>query len=631
MPDLMRSHISVGDRIVGPEHPTYIIAEAGINHNGSLQIARELVDMARDAGADAVKFQKRTLSETYMDAYLEDPSIGEMGVEYTLSNLQDVQLSDAEFERLKQYCDEQAIEFLCSPWDVPSVAFLETLGVPAYKIGSPDLTNFVLLEAVLATDKPILLSTGMADESEIERSVAFLRDRGATFMLFHCRSTYPAPFHNLDLRFMRSLMDQYDVPVGYSGHERGIAVSTAAVAMGAVALERHITLARDMQGPDHAASLGPGGIRKLVRDVRAFEESLGSSRRYMSRGEYNNRVALAKCLVAAEEIDAGTTIGREMLTARSPAKGISPQHLYDVVGADARTPIAAGQAIAWSDIAEAETRTYDTSLDGWGVVVRHADIDAHDWGGPAVFEVRINGADLDAAFATTERDQQLGIHAPEQQGHEIVDLSATIEPKRRWAVEVLQAVIDKTRTEIAPSFPHTDTPPIIIHPGGITEHRMTPEAIPEMNRALERSLSELDAAGVELLVENMPPLPWIYGGQRYHNNLMAADEIAAFCERTGVRICYDTSHAKLWCTYADVDLIEHAATLAPHTAYLHIADAAGVDGEGLQIGEGEIDWAALQPVFADFTGPRITEIWRGHERAGAGFKLAAERLVEHGW
>jgi N-acetylneuraminate synthase len=134
---------------------------------------------------------------------------------------------------------------------------------------------------------------------------------------------------------------------------------------------------------------------------------------------------------------------------------------------------------------------------------------------------------------------------------------------------------------------------------------------------------------VTLLLENMPPLPWIYGGQQYHNNFMRADEIAAFCERNDAEICYDTSHAKLWCNYADVDLAEHARTLRPYTAYLHVADAVGVDGEGIQIGDGEIDFGrALEP-FSDFDGPVITEIWRGHERRGKGFKLGAERLSSY--
>lgn len=625
----MGDGISVGDRVISHDSPAYFIAEAGINHNGSLQIAKRLVDEAVDADVDAVKFQKRKLKETYTEDIVDDPAIAEMGVEYTVSNLKDVLLTDSEYRELADYCRENGIQFLCSPWDNTSVDFLEEIDVPIYKIGSPDMTNFVLLERLIETEKPLLVSTGMAEEKEIDRTAEFLNERDAEFALLHCRSTYPAPYHNLNLEFMNELRDRYDVPVGYSGHERGIAVTSAAVAMGACVVERHFTLSRDMEGPDHSASLEPPGLEKQIRDIRNIEESQGVSRRYLTRGEYNNRVALGKSLAATTDIERGETITRDMLTAKSPAKGISPQELYNVVGTTARKSIERDSLLAWSDVEDAAEEEYDTDLENWGIVVRFSDIDAHDWGDPDVFEFRVNGADLEADFELETYDKQLGIHAPEQKGHDVVDLSARREESRKRAVEIMQQVIDLVREKVSPAFPATEEPPIVIHPGGITRDHMDLDAIPEMNEALERSMNELDDDGVQLLLENMPPLPWIYGGQQYHNNFMAADEIAEYCERTGQKICYDTSHAKLWCNYAGKDLYEHAKTLRPYTEYLHVADGIGVDGEGIQIGEGEIDFERLMTLYEDFDGPIITEIWRGHERKGRGFKIAAERLRQH--
>ena len=622
--------IRAGDATIGPDYPTYVIAEAGINHNGSLQTAEELVDVAVDAGADAVKFQKRKLNRTYVGEVVQDPASAEMGVEYTVSNLKKVTLRDGEFYELADYCAERGIEFLCSPWDDESVDFLEEVGVPFYKIGSPDLTNFVLLERIIETDKPLLVSTGMSSEEEIERTVEFLHDHEVSFGILHCRSTYPAPFHNLNLRFMQKLMEQYDVPIGYSGHERGIAITEAAAAMEACIVERHFTLDRTMEGPDHAASLEPTGLKKLVRDIKNIEESMGAASRYMTRGEYNNRVALAKSLVTDADLDKGQTIERSDLTAKSPAKGISPQHLYDVVGKSTTRSVGADEILQWEDIEQQSEMAFDIDLENWGVVVRFSDIAKHDWGDPDVYEFRVNGADMEADIAShlsgDPIQKRLGIHAPEQKGHDIVDLSARTEESRREAVDIMQAVIDLVRNEIKPHFAIEEEPFIVIHPGGITVDHMDTEAIPEMNAALERSMDELDDDGVKLLLENMPPLPWIYGGQQYHNNFMDADEIAAYCERTGQRLCYDTSHAKLWCNYSGTDLKQHAETLRPYIDYLHVADAAGVDGEGLQIGVGEIDFERLVPVFEDFDGPVITEIWRGHERRGEGFKKAAARL-----
>jgi N-acetylneuraminate synthase len=620
--------IELQDRVIGHDEPTYVIAEAGINHNGSVQIAKRLVDIAVDAGADAVKFQKREMTETYVEEIVENPTLAEMGVEYTVSNLKDVLLTDTQYRDVSAYCEEQGIQFLCSPWDRTSVDYLEDLGVPFYKVGSPDMTNFVLLERLVETGEPLLVSTGMSEEKEIDRTVDFLEERNVEFGLLHCRSTYPAPFQNLNLDFIGELRRRYDVPVGYSGHERGIAISTAAVAMGACAIERHFTIARDMEGPDHSASLEASGLNKLVRDIRHLEESLGVPRRYISRGEYNNRVSLAKSLASTREIQRGEEISREDLTAKSPAKGISPQELYTVIGKQAHRDIEADEIITWDAVEQPEEEEAEIDLDNWGIVVRFSDVDEHDWGHPDVFEFRINGADLEEEFDLRTYDQALSIHAPEQKGHDIIDLSARDETVRREGVEIMQRVIDKVREKVKPAFPTTE-PPIIIHPGGITEHDFSLDAIAQMNQALERSMGELDDEGVQLLLENMPPFPWIYGGQQHHNNFMDAGEIADFCERTGWTICYDTSHAKLWCNYAGVDLYEHAKTLKPYTEYLHVSDAIGVDGEGIQIEEGDIDWERLMSLYEDFDGPIITEIWRGHEKRGSGFKDAARRLAKY--
>jgi N-acetylneuraminate synthase len=489
------------------------------------------------------------------------------------------------------------------------------------------MTNFVLLERLAETGRPLLISTGMAEETEIDATVQFLNELEVEFGLLHCRSEYPAALHNLNLSFMQELQERYDVPVGYSGHERGIAISTAAVAMGACVIERHFTLSRDMEGPDHAASLGPPGIKKLIRDIRNLEEAQGAPRRYITRGEYNNRVALAKSLTTTRNMSGGETVRRDDVTAKSPAKGISPQQLYAVVGERLRRDVPADTPLQWEDIGAGAFEEIRPALDNWGVVVRFGDIDRHDWGDPDVFEFRINGADLDRQFDIAVRDKRLGIHAPEQKGHAVVDLSARDEAARMQAVDVMQQVIDKVRDEIKPAFA-SESPYIVIHPGGITEHTQALDAIPDMNEALRTSMTELDDAGVTLLLENMPPLPWIFGGQQFHNNFMAADEIAGFCEDTGIGLCYDTSHAKLWCNYADVELTSHMRELMPYTEYLHIADAIGIDGEGIQIGEGEIDWEAISPLLKSFDGPIITEIWRGHERQGWGFKLAAEHLSE---
>ena len=281
--------IKLRDRVIGEGEPCFIIAEAGVNHNGSLDLALQLVDMAAQAGADAVKFQKRHLPSLYPPGLLADANTAEWNFQYLLPTLRDTELSDDDFRRIRAYCDERGIRFMCTPWDERSLAFLEELDVELYKIASADLVNLPLLEAVAATGKPMIISTGMATFDEIEASAAFLGERDAEFAVLHCVSTYPAPFENLNLRFIERLKS-LGVPVGYSSHERGIAMPLAAVTLGACIVEKHITVDRTLPGPDHPASVEAAGIQKLVRDIRNLELALGDGReKTLSAAELQDR------------------------------------------------------------------------------------------------------------------------------------------------------------------------------------------------------------------------------------------------------------------------------------------------------------------------------------------------------
>ena len=232
--------IKIGDRLIGDGQPTYIIAEIGVNHNGLLDLALELIDASVAAGADAVKFQKRSLKNLYAKKYLENANSGEKTLRYLLPILQQVELPDSAYHKILEYCQQKGITFLCSAFDPESADFLNDLGVPAFKVASADLTNLPLLDHLACLSKPLILSTGMSRMEEVEMTVDFLKERQAEFALLHCNSTYPAAFEDINLRFMEQLR-RFGVPVGYSGHERGIAVSTVASALGASIIERHIT------------------------------------------------------------------------------------------------------------------------------------------------------------------------------------------------------------------------------------------------------------------------------------------------------------------------------------------------------------------------------------------------------
>ncbi|MFL0251674.1 N-acetylneuraminate synthase family protein [Clostridium neuense] len=266
--------ISIGDRKIGDEFPAYIIAEIGINHNGDINIAKQLIDTAVNAGCDAVKFQKRSVDVVYSKEELARPRENPFGS--TNGELKrGLEFGTEEYSEIDKYCKKKGIQWFASCWDEASVDFIDQFDVPAYKIASASLTDDELLKYTKAKGKTIILSTGMSTLQEIDHAVEILGKDN--LILLHTVSTYPAKYEDINLKAMKTLKDRYDdIPVGYSGHETGIATSSAAVAMGACVIERHITLDRAMWGSDQAASLEPNGLNRLVRDIRLIETAFGS-------------------------------------------------------------------------------------------------------------------------------------------------------------------------------------------------------------------------------------------------------------------------------------------------------------------------------------------------------------------
>jgi len=622
--------IQIGDRLVGDGQPTYVIAEIGVNHNGILPLALELIDAAVAAGADAVKFQKRNLDRLYSRKYLENANSGEKTLRYLLPILQRVELSAQDYYEIVDYCRKKSITFLCSAFDPDSADFLEELGVPAYKVASADLTNLPLLDHLSKKRKPLIVSTGMSRLEEVELTVQFLNERGVEFALLHCNSTYPTAFEDINLRFMEQLR-RFGVPVGYSGHERGIAVSTVAAALGACIIERHITLDRTMDGPDHAASLEPHGFKKMVRDIRQVGLALGTGEeKYISRGEILNREVLGKSLVATRRIEPGEQITPELVGVKGPALGLSPQRYSELVGRTATRVIDADEPFTDQDLGiEIKLDVEHTLPMEWGFTVRFRDFEEVLVYQPRMLEFHFTDQDLDEHYPGKDYDLKLVAHAPEFFERTLVDLCTQDERQRRQSLALIQKTIDLTR-EMAPHF--SGTPKVIVHPGGMSlDHPIEDRRVLYDN--LRRSVEVLDYSGVELLLENLPPHPWYFGGQWLTNAFMDVHEIKDFILPLGLDICFDTSHSKLYCNWAHVDFFEQVSAILPHIRHLHLSDAAGLDGEGLQIGEGTIDWVRFfQAIGAGelegYKGTMIPEIWRGHQRGNEGFVIAIRRLSE---
>ncbi len=275
--------VQIGTQLVGSGQPVYVIAEIGINHNGDLDIARQLVDVAAAAGCQAVKFQKRTPEVCVppeQQGQLRQTPWGEMTY---LDYRYKVEFGAAEYAEISSHCAERGVDWFASPWDVESVYFLEQFDVVTHKVASASVTDLALLRALRGTSRPIILSTGMSTIEQIDRAVEILGTE--RLVLMHTTSTYPCPPEESNLRTIVTLERRYGVPIGYSGHEKGLQVSLAAVALGAVAIERHITLDRTMWGSDQASSLEPTGLDHLVRDIRIIETAMGDGVKRIFPGE----------------------------------------------------------------------------------------------------------------------------------------------------------------------------------------------------------------------------------------------------------------------------------------------------------------------------------------------------------
>ena len=629
--------IEIGSHHIGKGHPSFVIAEIGNNHNGDISLAKQLVDAAASAGASCAKFQMRNLNSLYANAGKADDIKENLGSQYTLDLLSKFQLSNEQLFEVFDYCKLKGILPLCTPWDTESLNALEEYGMPAYKVASADLTNHGLLRQLALTGVPIICSTGMSIESEIIETENLLQSLGVPHVMLHCNSTYPAPFGDINLNYLHQLKEIVNCPVGYSGHERGIHVSIAAVALGAQVIERHITLDRTMEGSDHKASLLPKEFAEMVKGIREVEESLGAREvRKISQGEMINRVNLAKSLIINQPLKKGELIEEHMVEVKSPGRGLQPNYLNALVGKRAKHDFNQYDFFYPSDIEEEEVvkRSYKFNRP-WGIPVRYHDFKEIIEGTNAdLVEFHLSYKDLEVdirQFVDEQLDLDFVIHSPELfEGDHTLDLCSLDETYRQRSIEELQRVIEVTK-QLRPYFKRSVKPLIVTNVGGFTSQGfLTEQERIKRMRILEASLKELDTEGVELIPQTMPPFPWHFGGQQYHNLFVSAGEIADFCQRNDMRICLDTSHSKLACTHYKWSFHQFLEEVVPYTAHMHFADSENTGGEGLQIGEGEVDYHAVGEVINRLNpnASFIPEIWQGHENRGEGFWIALERL-EH--
>lgn len=623
---------------IGPNHPCFIIAEIGNNHNGSIEMAYRLVDAAIGAGADCAKFQLRDLNALYANKGNAADASEDLGSQYTLDLLSRFQLSKDDLFQVFDYCKSKGVMPLCTPWDLPSLEALELYGMNAYKVASADFTNHDFLHQLVATGKPLICSTGMTTDSDIRESVALLRTSGAQYALLHCNSTYPAPFKDLNLRYMENLRQLGECSVGYSSHDRGINIAVAAVTLGANIIEKHFTLDREMEGNDHRVSLLPDEFFAMVEGIRQVEAALGGGEsRRLSQGEIMNRESLGKSLWIKVALEPGAIIEDHMLEVRSPGRGLQPNRKSALVGKPARRSLKPGDILFPSDLGEdaSEPRRYSFKRP-FGIPIRYHDLDTlGSMSNLDLLEFHLSYRDLQEdinGYIDHPWDVDLVIHSPELfEGDHIMDLCSLDADYRALSIKHLRRVVAVTKL-LQMKFTRAKRPRIIINAGGFTMDRPLEKMERKLRYDMIRdALNEIDLDGVEIIPQTMPPFPWHFGGQRFHNLFMEPDEIRDFCANNGFRVCFDVSHSKLACNHYKWSFSEFIEKVGPYSAHLHIADASGVDGEGLQIGEGDIDLFAMGHSLAT-SAPNVSfipEIWQGHKNGGEGFWKALDRLEPH--
>ena len=325
----------------------YIIAEAGVNHNGSFDLACKLVDEAKRAGVDCIKFQtfkaEKLVSHSAKKAEYQKRETGDSSQQDMLKQLE---LSFEEFVELKAYCDQVEIAFLSTPFDFDSLDFLNTIDMPFWKIPSGEVTNYPYLVALAKTGKPIVMSTGMCTMEEIGQALAVLKENGAgEIKLLHCNTEYPTPFEDVNLTAMEDICKTFGVEVGYSDHTKGIEIPVAAAALGATIIEKHFTLDKNMEGPDHKASLEPRELAQMVASIRNIEKALGDGVKRPSPSEEKNKPIARKSIVAQREIKKGDVLTADNLTVKRPGEGISPMQWEKVLGSKAIRDFAPDEMI----------------------------------------------------------------------------------------------------------------------------------------------------------------------------------------------------------------------------------------------------------------------------------------------
>jgi len=616
----------------GENSPVYIICEVGINHDGCLEEAIKLIKAAKNAGVDAVKFQKRSLNDIYSVDILNNTNSAEWNFDYLLPLLKQVELSKTDYGIIRKTCNELELDLIITPFDEVSAEFCANLGVTAFKISSADMTNIPLVLKCSSYGLPLIISTGMWDENEIKECYDIFNKNDIDFAFLHAQSTYPSPYESLNIKFIDELKKYSDI-VGFSGHERGIFIPIAAVSMGCKIIEKHITFDRNKKGPDHKASMLPEEWKEMVSNIRMLEISMGE-KKLVNQAEKLNKELFAKSATAKKQLPSGHVLNKTDIEFKSPGKGIFPHEINNYYGKVLNTNITQNSYISKTDfekITEVRDWVKFKYKNDWGFKCRFHDYETYDVLPAPVVEFHCSQSDLDVDFnpKVTPNDHQLIVHAPEIFDRELFDICSDDKNKVFKSKEILKRTIEKT-INISKYFPR-HKPKIVVHLGGMSlDIREMNDTRHLMDNAIN-NFKEFDEFkyDVDILPENLPSRPWYFGGEWYQHGFASAEDMRFFCDHYSLGMTYDVCHALLYCQNHKKDIIEYTKTVMPIAKHLHISDAEGINGEGLQIGTGDMNFSELFKEMEGYNFSWVTEIWSGHLHKSSGAYKALKLLEKY--
>ena len=638
--------IEIDSVIIGDENQPFIIAEIGVNHNGKKEEAKYLIDQASDAKFNAVKFQHR--SENLYNR--QNINTFDLGTQYIISEIDRTKLSIEDLKECSEYAKEKKLSLIITPFDIDALKELEPMmdGISALKIASCDLMNHELINACIEKNKPLILSTGMSYEHEIMATSQLLLSRMCEHAFLHCCSTYPAPVEDINLKYIDRLFDITEGVIGYSSHDGKGLIPCLAIAKGADLIEVHITRTHSQKGTDHKASITVNNLNNFIDICRESYLARGHAKpRKPSQGELSNKLSLGKSLALNTDKKDGDIINMEDLILVSPGTGYQPNETLKVIGKKLIKEKKRGNLLTVYDIDSNESIeipnmisiTNNLKEKGYevGIPVRYHDVkDLSKIYNFSMYEFHMSDRDLrlePANFLDKRfQDRKMIIHAIEQfEDGFIFDLASsdqTIIERSLKEVERLNNHIEKMKI-----YFKNKRIPVVINIGGHSNYSF--DSKKEASKKLKNAIKNLELISkkyplLEFLPQTMPPYPWHQGGRSYHNILTNYDYIEAFLSLSEASICLDISHTYLSANYWDENFLDYIKLLANRIKHIHLADARGINGEGLEVGDGTINFLELHKAikYKKNKSYLIPEIWQGHLNKGTKFFNALNRFNE---